>query len=174
MATMLFELTTDAQGQDSLIETAHLHSVEGLDLSKARTEIMFLNLSAIYVAAFRFADPRELHRDKLDEMYLRYLALFKRKMQPLGAEREEEFLQVLEVRLTAYNKVYDLWRDAHEKGRAHEQSFVIGDAFFKLCGVRTSNPISLTLVQHHFLNTVTAVSKQLKTCTLKSSHLMAH
>jgi len=44
MAAMLFTLTTDKDGQDSLIEAAHLRSVEGLDLNTARSEIMFLNL----------------------------------------------------------------------------------------------------------------------------------
>ena len=100
-------------------------------------------------------------------MYLHYLARFKEMMQPLGAEREEEFLQVSEVRLAAYNKVYDLWHDTHDKGRALEQSYAIGELFFNFCGVRNFNPISLTLVKHHFLNTIVAVAKQLKTCKLK-------
>ena len=118
MADMLFTLTTDKDSEDFLIETAGLRSVEGLSLEKARTEIVFLNLSAIYVALFRYRDVLGWHVEKLDSMYVQYLTHIKAIRQELGAEREEELLQALEARVTTYNKIHDLWREAQEKAVA--------------------------------------------------------
>ena len=118
MADMLFTLTTDKDSEDFLIETAGLRSVEGLSLEKARTEIVFLNLSAIYVALFRYRDVLGWHVEKLDSMYVQYLTHIKAIGQELGAEREEELLQALEARVTTYNKIHDLWREAQERGDA--------------------------------------------------------
>jgi CheY-like chemotaxis protein len=155
MAYMLFALTTDKDGQNTLIEAAGLRSVEGLSLAKAQTEIVFLNLSAIYVAVFRY-NPRN---EKLDWMYAQYLALFKGIVEELCAEGEEELLQVSEARLNKYNKIHDLWREAHEKGRANEQIVAIGEAFSSFCGTPHFNPISLSLVQHHFFTLISTVIK---------------
>jgi len=162
MADMLFTLTTDKDSEDFLIETAGLRSVEGLSLEKARTEIVFLNLSAIYVALFRYRDVLGWHVEKLDSMYAQYLTHIKAIRQELGVEREEELLQALEARVTTYNKIHDLWREAQEKGRGHEQTFAIGEAFFSFCDTPHFNPISLSPVQHHFFAVIRTVIKILK------------
>jgi hypothetical protein len=162
MADMLFTLTTDKDGEDFLIETAGLRSVEGLSLEKARTEIVFLNLSAIYVALFRYRDVLGWRVEKLDSMYAQYLTHIKAIRQELGGEREEELLQALEARVTTYNKIHDLWREAHENDRGHEQTFAIGEAFFSFCDTPHFNPISLSPVQHHFFAVIRTVIKTLK------------
>jgi hypothetical protein len=155
VADQLFDLAVHKDGQDSLIESAGLHSIEGISLTKVRTEIALLNLCAIFTGMFLYKEVKEHHRSNLDRIYLDLLGRFKASTYPL------EFLQTYESRLIDYCLIADSWLRVHQNNRGHEQSFAIGEAFFGFCGVRTYNPISLTLVQHHFFSTVITVRDNL-------------
>jgi hypothetical protein len=157
MADVLFALATDKNSQDSVIEAAGLCSIEGLNLEKARTETMFLNLCAIYIGVFS-DKMKQRHRDKLDSVYLDYVTRF-REMLP-------EFLQTYEARLLAYTKVFDSWYRAHENSRGHEQSLAIGETFFSFCGTACFNAASLAILQHHFFSVIKTTARALDQCRL--------
>ncbi len=78
---------------------------------------------AIYLALFRY----NTNNEKVDWMLAQYLARIKGIARQLSASGEEDLLlQISEARLSRYNQIHDLWREAHERGRGHEQTFAIG------------------------------------------------
>jgi hypothetical protein len=153
VADQLLDLATYKEGQDSLIDSAGLRSIEGLSLTKARTEIVFLNAVAIYTGMYSYEEVKRRHLSNLDHIYLDWL----RRLQAT----QPEFLQSYEERLIRYCRIAELWMLAHQNNRGHEQILAIGEAFFGFCGVRTYNPISLFLVQHHFFRTLITVRDNL-------------
>ena len=104
---------------------------------------MFLRLSAVDLVLFGMGRVNERPESVIAGIYKKFLALFWMSLNPLGPEREEHFLQMAESRGKAYYEAHNLWYAAHKQGRGQEQTFVIGETFFRFCGVQCYNPIIL-------------------------------
>lgn len=167
MASFLFALTVgvdEGEGLSRPNEELDEISAYHINPEVARVELALLKFSAICTGLLAFQDVRDLHGDKIDEVDRAYVAEFKARGSRDG---EDAFLQISQTRLTAYTTAFDAWREAHRSGRGQEQTFAIGQAFFRFCGVENNNPVTLFQFGHKFNTIVRVVHDHLMKCRLE-------
>jgi hypothetical protein len=140
MGEVLFNFTVSNETYKNAME--HFCGINGIDCDRVRDELILLTVTIVELA-LRSHSVYKAHRDRVDEVLIRYLACFKEQTEQNNTG--DEFIDLLEDRGKIYNKIIE----NDDPIATTHPPFNIAEAFAKFCGAE-NQPFFLFVAMQEF------------------------
>jgi hypothetical protein len=163
LGRLLFdEMVIGPAFHEGLLNIVHKH----ISPQVAERESRFVVIFVIDYLLMRAPAIIDLYGEKTQEVLCQFVARNKEWVQAVSMD-EDVYLDVLEERLSVYNRAYDAWDDGHKTENAGgkrppESFFGLSLAFCNFCDAQIMNPATLAQIDFSIHSLMTNSALMLK------------